>query len=175
MVEHVWESVKLKGSANILETGCAWDKDNWEGQGQSTLIWDWLIDAAKTDGRSISAMSVDITPTSIESARKQTKNIELVLSDSVKHLNSLHSVYLEHTFLVYLDSFDWSIEKNLESSFHHMAELATIWSGLPQGCMIVVDDRHGDHVGKHWMVETFLSHYLKMTPVFKNHQIGYIK
>lgn len=170
MVEHVLKFSDTHELAHIIETGSAWDLDNWEGQGQSTLIWDWLIENC-TD-RGIHAYSIDITPASVENSQKQTSHVEYRCADSVITLNVAD---VSHCGLLYLDSYDWTSEKNLESSFHHMAELATVWAKLPKGCMIVVDDRHGDMKGKHWMVEAFLSEYLKIKPVFRNHQIGWIK
>ena len=170
MCEHILKSSE-KGKSQILETGCAWDTDNWEHHGQSTLIWDWLIEQEPK----VNCLSIDITPTSIESSKKQTKYVDLICSDSVVAINELDEEYFSCISLVYLDSYDWCPEKNLESSFHHLAELAACWRFLPSGCLIVVDDRHGDGQGKHWMVEHFLSDYLKIKPVFKNHQIGWLK
>lgn len=170
MVAHVVEWVEEHGSALIIETGSAWDKNNWEGQGQSTLIWDWL--AANLKG--VKVISIDITPTSVENAKEQTKHVEFFLGDSIQTLNSFDEKRLGAVALLYLDSFDWAKEINHESSYHHAMELAAVWRLLPDNCMICVDDRHGDFDGKHWKVELFMQQ-LGYTPEFRNHQVGWVK
>ncbi len=166
MIKHLDQSP----GGRIIETGCAWDKDNFEGQGQSTLIWDWVL----SNRQDLYCTSIDATPKSIDNAKAQVQHVNLILGDSVKVLNAMPS----HTFidcrLLYLDSFDWTPELNLESAFHHMAELACVWPHLPSGCMIAVDDRHGVGVGKHWLVEAFMTK-LKIEPVFCEYQIGWVK
>jgi len=175
MINHVWNKAGGGDPVFIVETGSAWDMGNWDGQGQSTLIWDWLIEEGKAHGKNIRAYSVDINEESVTTARFQVKNVDVVLSDSVKFLNGLTPWVLNNAALVYLDSYDWSQERNIESAFHHMAELAAVWRDLRPGCMVAVDDRHGDYKGKHWLVEAFMGHYLKTAPAFKSHQIGWIK
>lgn len=155
-------------NALVIETGTAWDKDNFEGQGQSTLIWDWAC-SLKSD---LTVISIDIRQEGIDVAKQQTKHVKYICGDSVSTLNSLSEKGA--VSLLYLDSFDWSKEMNFISSFHHMQELATVWAHLPKGCMIAVDDRHGEAKGKHWMVEAYMMQ-LGYEPVFKNHQIGWIK
>lgn len=167
MCVHASETYNSDGV--IIETGTAWDQDNWEGQGQSTLIWDWL--ASKSG---VEVYSIDLSKEHIETAKKQTKYVHYLTGNSIEVLNQIPKALLERCKLLYLDSFDWSQDLNLESAYHHMAELTSVWSSLPVGCMVVVDDRHGDHIGKHWMVEAFMT-VLSIKPVFKNHQIAWIK
>lgn len=181
MCQHAADFADKHGSCYIIETGSAWDKDNWEGQGQSTLIWDWLLKLVnkpkpnETTLPILHALSIDITPTSTENAKAQCSSVCFICGDSVATLNGLDKDLFEKCGLLYLDSFDWTAETNLEAAFHHIAELAAVWRLLPDGCMVIVDDRHGDQKGKHWMVEAFMGHYLKKDPVFKNHQIGWVK
>lgn len=153
----------------IIETGCAWHTGNWGGQGQSTLIWDWVIDQRPD----IHCMSIDLSQEHVDTAMSQTKSVNYVCADSVKTLNDLDDA-LTDCRLLYLDSFDWSEALNLESAFHHMAELAACWRHLPAGCMIVVDDRWGHMRGKHWLVEGFMSK-LGIKPAFCEYQIGWVK
>jgi hypothetical protein len=40
--------------------------------------------------------------------------------------------------------------------------------------MIVVDDRHTEEMGKHFLVDQFFQR-LNLEPVFKSYQIGWIK
>lgn len=153
----------------IIETGTAWDRNNWEGQGQSTLIWDWVLQRKA----GLSCVSIDIMEEHVRTSDSQTKRVDYMCGDSVKTLNGMAET-LRECRLLYLDSFDWSPSLNLESAFHHMAELTACWRHLPSGCMIVVDDRHGAQAGKHWMVEGFFSK-LGIEPVFCDYQVGWLK
>jgi hypothetical protein len=165
MVAHV----ESAGKGLIVETGTARTKDNWNGDGQSTLIFDWLC-----DNLPVNAKSVDLDPVAVEIAKSQVKNVEVVCSDSVKFLSSLKDEELSELKLLYLDSFDYKEELALDCQFHHMAELSTIWAKIPSGCLIVVDDRVNHHVGKHFMVAYFM-HKLNIEPYFVGYQIGWIK
>lgn len=157
----------------IVETGCTRSDDNWEGDGQSTLIWDWV--ATETDMK-FRPISIDITEEFIKLSESKTKKVVYECGDSVQTLNKfVQADYaIEQTRLIYLDSFDWSKEAHLDSSFHHMAELATVWNKLPHGCLIVVDDRHSAQLGKHFMVALFMEK-LGIKPLFEEYQIGWIK
>lgn len=164
MLEHV-ENVP---NAVIVETGTAWDKDNWEGQGQSTLIWDWAC-KQKPD---LKVISIDIRQVAVDTAQEQTTKVQFITGDSIKALHELPNK--EDITLLYLDSCDWSRELNLQAGMHAMLELTSVWSSLSKGCMIAVDDRQGEGAGKHWVVEMYLKQ-IGYEPAFKNHQIGWIK
>lgn len=171
MCEHVVDFASREGGCTIIETGSAWHTGNWRGQGQSTLIWDWLC---KLDPR-VQALSIDIREEATKNAAAQTSKVRYITGDSVSVLAKMDHDVLQECGLLYLDSYDWSIETNIESAFHHAAELAAVWRYLPDGCMIAVDDRHGPSKGKHWMVEAFMEHYLKHKPVYKVHQVLWVK
>ena len=166
MVSHL-ESCK---SGYIIETGTARQKGNWVGDGQSTLIWDWVAERRND----IKVVSIDKEQRYIDIAKEQTKHVDYICNCSVVALNLLPISIVNQTRLLYLDSFDWSEEKDLESSLHHLCELPCVWRDLPEGCMIVVDDRHSDYKGKHWLVESFMKK-LSIGPCFKGYQIGWIK
>lgn len=157
----------------IIETGCTRSEGNWEGDGQSSLIWDWVAEQTEMKFRPI---SIDITEEFIKIAELNTKHVDFRLGDSVQTLNSFvrDNYAVETTRLLYLDSFDWSQEAHLDSSFHHMAELATVWNKLPKGCLVVVDDRHSPQLGKHFMVTLFMEK-LGIKPLFEEYQIGWVK
>lgn len=166
MVEHLEKAEP----GLIIETGTAWDKDNWEGQGQSTLIWDWACEKLEKH----SVLSIDLNPEAAKMSGEQTKFVRYETADSVKTLNKLPDDHLKYCRILYLDSYDWTPEGNLDSAFHHIAELATIWAKLPSGCLIVVDDCHGPMKGKHFMVEFFMEK-LGVESYFKGYQTGWIK
>lgn len=164
---------QLEGPAYIIETGTARIRDNWDGDGQSTLIWDWCIENQDTKS-DLAAISIDLSQEYIDISTSQTKNVRYICSDSLKALNEIDESVLRQTKLLYLDSFDWSPDMHLESSFHHMCELATVFALLPKGCLIVIDDRHSDFQGKHVMVQYYFSKLLK-APAFSEYQIAWLK
>lgn len=153
----------------ILETGTLRIPGNYYGDGNSSAIWEWLLER-----RPFEAVSVDIDENAVEAARRELKKVQVVHSDSLVYLSSLTPEKLSHCRLLYLDSFDWSPEIELDSAFHHFAELATVWRLLPSDCLIMVDDRHSETSGKHFMVQFFMEK-LGIEPVYKGHQIGWLK
>jgi len=155
----------------ILETGVSREPDNYSGDGMSTAWWDWVI--ARLPEK-FEGISFDINPTSCEWARTQFSRMKVWCGDSVSGLSVVPAHIVETTRLLYLDSFDWSLEKNLDSAFHHFKELATVYARLPSGCLIVVDDRHDELFGKHGAVTAFFQN-LGVSPIFVGYQIGWIK
>lgn len=158
----------------IIETGTAYIKDCWSGHGQSTLVWDWLIRESRKRDRFLAAVSIDLNPEGIKAAAEQTEFVSYRCGDSVKILAEIEPDLLSQCALLYLDSFDWQPHCAVESSFHHLAELAAVWRLLPSGCMIAVDDRHSSTAGKHLFVAQFMVQ-LGIKPAFAESQIGWVK
>jgi hypothetical protein len=154
----------------IVETGTARIEGNWAGDGQSTLLWDRVAETRPD----LAVQSIDLDRKAVETAMHQTKHVQFTCGDSVQALGRFPEP--EKIRLLYLDSFDWQPDPtvNLDSAFHHMAELAAVWANLPSGCLVVVDDRHGEGWGKHFMVEFFMEK-LGIEPLFKAYQIGWVK
>jgi SAM-dependent methyltransferase len=132
----------------IIETGCARTSENWEGDGQSTYLFDRFAEAY--DGH---VYSVDIDPKACEYARSIVgPRTEIATGESVKFLQDF-AVRLRHNHrmidLLYLDSFDWGIGMEVASAVHHLKELCAIAPALQPGCLVVVDDAfrnlHGYH------------------------------
>ena len=130
----------------IIETGCARKAGNWAGDGQSTVVWDWVI--GKVGGH---AMSIDLDPEHCATARSLAPRVEVICGDSIWNLRGAHQV--EFADLVYLDAYD--VTDDYRSSLHHMGELAAIYEQLPSGCMIAVDDCISPTRGKHLLVKHF--------------------
>lgn len=171
MIEHL-EAIPEGG--RILETGTLRITDNFEGDGQSTFIWNWFLSQEDLNDYWL-AYSVDIDPNAVKIATEHCPLVKIRESDSLKFLSD-YAELLDPTMvrLLYLDSFDWHPDIHLDSCFHHLAELTTIYAKLPSGCMIVVDDKHGPLAGKHMMVQFFFEK-LGITPVFDAYQVGWIK
>lgn len=168
-VDHLGKD-DVAGTRWIIETGTARIRDNWEGDGQSTIIWDWCIG----QDQKIGCFSLDINMQNIINASRQTKHVMYVPGDSVFRLSSVSLGILNNCRLLYLDSFDWSEEDAFESAFHHIAELAAVWAALPIGCLVMVDDCHDDEKGKHVMVKKFFEK-MGIVPSYVDYQIGWVK
>lgn len=153
----------------IIETGTARQVGNWQGDGQSTIIWDWIAKQTKKK-----VYSIDIDQGFIDISKNQTEKVNYICGDSVKTLNEMPKHIIQNTAVLYLDSFDWSPELALNSCIHHLMELTTVWSNLPKGCLIVVDDKLNETQGKHVLIQHFMQS-IGLKPLFDGYQIGWIK
>jgi SAM-dependent methyltransferase len=153
--EHRWPAFKLiayyllskQAPVHIAETGCAREEHNWGGDGQSTQVWNWIVE--RTGG---SLISFDINPKAVAYARSVAPLAEVRCIDSVQGLRQLEN--LEQLDFLYLDSFD--LTAGIESPTHHLAELASVYPRLPSGCLIAVDDCKNETHGKHRFVRDWL-------------------
>ena len=132
---------KLPGPINIVETGCLRIKDNFLGDGQSTLLFDKYIQS-RENGSNL--FTVDIDPEATKVCRSiVSENVEIFTGDSVKYLNELMiRLYKEEKkiSLFYLDSFDVNWQFPRQSAAHHLKELTAIINFISEKCMVVVDD-----------------------------------
>ena len=132
----------------IVETGCARQENNFQGDGMSTLIWDAV--ANRTNGKVI---SVDLNPAAAAFAQSNVGPRATVYNaDSVVFLRDLEADLIntgKTIDLLYLDSYDFDGENPHPSSLHHIFELLSIKQGLRPGSLIAVDDNF-EHNGQ-WM------------------------
>ena len=165
--DHRWPAFKTiayyllakRAPIGILETGCAREVENWCGDGQSTRVWDWLLERCGGFG-----VSFDINPTAVAYAQSKVKKMEVRCVDSVIGLRQFQMTELLD--FVYLDSFDLS--DGIESPTHHLAELTAIYPRLKSGCLIAVDDCKSAEHGKHRFVRDWLAS-LGVPPLFESY------
>jgi hypothetical protein len=132
----MWDTLKAmkKDSYLIVETGTTRIPDNWEGDGQSTRIWDMF--ANESNGK---VVTVDICPYACEVAKTLVGDkVTVVCSDSITFLDSF--AQKGDIDLLYLDSYDIDFNNPHNSSFHHIKELTAVFSSLSPSCIIAVDD-----------------------------------
>ena len=137
----------------VVETGCLRIPGNWEGDGQSTFMFDALVRAC---GGTL--FSIDVSPECIDTARKACSSAtQLLENDSVSALNALAQVSSRQIDLLYLDSFD--LDKGfLPSAIHHALELIAVRPLIGSGTVICVDDYGlGKTGGKGMIVDKFLA------------------
>lgn len=148
MIEHIGSIQRPL----IVETGCARQENNYDGDGMSTLIFN---EFAKIKGE---FWSVDINPDNIEFAKKHCTHAHLICSDSIKFLHDLNKSLIktgDKIDLLYLDSYDFDMNDPHPSSLHHILELTAIIPSLREGTMICVDDNFGN-IGKGGYVNQFM-------------------
>jgi hypothetical protein len=148
----------------IVETGCARWEGNYEGDGQSTLIFDAV--AEELDG---TVLSADIDPDAVNLARSQVgPRTKVHCGDSVRWLARLK----HKADLLYLDSFDFDFLNPWPSMAHHMQELAASFHLLRPGCLVAVDDNFNlpqGTIGKGMVVDQFFQR-IGVPLVFEGYQ-----
>ncbi len=144
--------MQLARPVMIVETGTARQFDNWQGDGQSTLVWDWI---RKRIGGHVA--SVDISEEAVKTAKRQCPGVWIIQGDSMTFLREY--IGAEDIDLLFLDAYDWgpTQEGRTLSELHHVGELAAIYERLRPGCFIAVDDCHEPYQGKHVLVQAFFA------------------
>ena len=125
----------------IVETGCLRIKDNFSGDGQSTLLFDKY---AQFRNKNSKVYTVDIDPNATKTCSEiVSENVSIKTGDSVKYLNDLTENFIKkdvNVSLFYLDSFDLNWKSPEQSSQHHLKELVSIKKILKKETLVVVDD-----------------------------------
>ena len=151
--------------ALIVETGTIRQENNWQWDGQSTLIWDAYVQ--HNGGR---VFSVDIDPLAVKLAEESvSKQTMVTLGDSLKFLGDFPEK--EKIDLLYLDTVDAHLP---EAGRHHLFELMQVWAALKPGCIIAIDDVIARDSGKHILVEFFMA-TLGYEPSVFGYQIAWVK
>jgi cytochrome c-type biogenesis protein CcmH/NrfG len=121
----------------IIETGCLRTLDNWEGDGQSTVLFDKYVQDNGGD-----VHSVDIDPKATGLCRSLvSKCTQVHTGDSVSFLQKMaRRESLPHLDLLYLDSFDLDPARPLASQIHHYRELEAALPMISPRTLVVVDD-----------------------------------
>ena len=131
----------IEGPINIVETGCLRIKDNFKGDGQSTLLFDKYTQYREERSK---VYTVDINPKATEVCKSiVSDNVEIHTGDSVKYLTELMPKLKkqnEKISLFYLDSFDVDWQSPDRSAAHHLKEITAIINYISEETLIVIDD-----------------------------------
>lgn len=147
----------------IVETGTTANPIDYIGAGNSTQLWNHMVDAGE-----VRAISIDIDPAAIRMGRLLAPSVHFMCGDAAEVLRYMPAETVNQIRLLYLDSM-WD-----PTGLQALRELLAIWHRLQPGCMIAIDDRHSDDVGKHVATQHFMDS-LGIGPVFKDYQIGWVK
>jgi hypothetical protein len=138
----------------VIETGCMRIPGNWEGDGQSTFMFDALVQDCGG-----SFFSIDVALESIDTARRAcSSTTQLIMNDSVAALHALDRLTSTQASLIYLDSFDFDVANPMPSAIHHALELISARSLIGPGTIVCVDDYGlGADGGKGMILNKFFS------------------
>lgn len=174
----------------LAETGCVRREDTWEGEGQSSLLFDRFC----REWSGSQAYSVDINPDATNLCKTLVSStLQVHTSDSVLFLRNLAAnrpANFEYLDLLYLDSYDVEFNDPHISALHHMKELMAAANLISAETLVVVDDAplQGFFVqsagGLDLIMEPeisgkgkYVADYAKtlgLTPVFTGYQVGWI-
>ena len=139
----------------IIETGCLRSPGNWEGDGQSSFMFDALA-----RDRQSQFLSIDLLVESIDTARRACSSAaNFICNDSVAALHALSQLMRGPAGLLYLDSFDVDAANPLPSAIHHAMELTAARPLIGPGTIVCVDDYclGGEAGGKGLILDKFFT------------------
>lgn len=149
----------------IVETGSMRQLEAWDGDGQSTRVWDWM---AKQYGGHV--VSCEIDENAIDLARKFTERVQYVQGDSVQSLAEMPNK--DKIDLLYLDSMDAYHEGSAE---HHFQELKQVYDQMRVGALIAVDDYQSRNAGKTAVIEALFDRAWVPKHLFQNQVLVFAK
>jgi hypothetical protein len=141
--DFIFRYLKTVENPLIVETGCARQLDNYEGDGQSSLLFDKYI---KEYGGEFHTVDISEESTRYCESRMTSSNSVVYTDDSITRLKKLNQKFQAENKKIdflYLDSFDAprdDPEVCSRSALHHLFELLTIIPSLKTGALIGVDD-----------------------------------
>jgi len=145
----------------VVETGCARQPGNWQGDGLSTLLWSAVPNAV--------VHTFDIDREAVDNCREMVKDCprtSVWLRDGITGLvwlEDLHASRLAAGIsLLYLDSMDVDMANPHEAARHTLFEFIAARGLLRPGSLVAVDDNlrredDGRVVGKGRYVADFMS------------------
>jgi hypothetical protein len=125
----------LNKPLNIVETGCIRILDNWEGDGQSTILWDNLVNLT---GGMVYSIDIDPIATSLTQSLVSDR-VKVYTADSISTLTELALTDIKID-LLYLDSYDIDWDNPNLSMEHHLKEFKAAAGMLSKGSVVAVDD-----------------------------------
>jgi len=132
---------RMEGPITIVETGCARQAGNWEGDGQSTVLFDRYVSTRDAHSKCV---TVDLSEAAVAACRALVgPRVSVNREDSVTFLGKFadEAKAAGRTIdFLYLDSFDLDRTHWYPSAIHHLKELAAAMRCLRPDSLVVVDD-----------------------------------
>jgi len=150
----------------VVETGTSRSQNNFSGDGQSTLVWDWM--AGEYGGH---VVSIDIDRPAIDVARQScSTRVQFIHEDSVVALREIPNA--DKIDVLYLDSMDAYLPGSAE---HHYQELIAIYDELRPGAIIAIDDYQAENKGKHVVVAALFARKNVKPTIWTSAIISWVK
>jgi len=127
----VLREAQFRNVKSIVETGSVRQDQNWDGDGQSTVM---LAEFAKERGGFMT--TVDIAREATDLARQLVPTAMVHCGDSVKYLSKIG----RQIDLLYLDSYDVDMSTPHPAALHCLMELTAAQPFLHAGSIVFVDD-----------------------------------
>lgn len=174
--DYIFQYLRTIDNPIIVETGCARFENSYEGDGQSSLLFDQYIN--QYGGQFI---TIDISEKSVNYCRSKlvSTRSQVIQQDSITYLKELNNKLLlagKKIDFLYLDSFDANpndMEVTYKSALHHLYEFTTILPSLSPGALIGIDDNwliNNETVGKGKFVDDYMKR-INNTACYTGYQI----
>lgn len=174
--DYIFNYLKRIENPLIVETGCARKEDNYEGDGQSSLLFDKYIHEYGGN-----FWTVDIAHESTNYCRSKIISDRTLVHemDSITFLKKLNDQLMHEgrkIDFLYLDSFDAPRDKPdvvYRSALHHLYELMAILPSLKPDALIGVDDNWDENKqmkGKGQLIADYMA-TINNHPVLHSYQI----
>jgi hypothetical protein len=168
--ETIFKALEAMNKTNytLLETGTCRIAENWEGDGQSTRLFDMFLNHKTNQGM---LYSIDIDSNACQLSRSYVSpKTKVVCADAITYLHNLpESVKLD---LVYLDSYDLDISNPHPSSMHHVMEFLGVFRKNTTSNTILAIDDHYNGKGKGKYISQFLDH-IGYKKLYEGYQVVY--
>lgn len=129
------------GPVTIVETGCARIAGNWQGDGQSSVLFDHYLKFGHPES---TAHAIDLDPKATELCKGLVSaRVQVHTGDSVAVLPRVAQAVRasgRKINLLYLDSYDVDWDHPTPSAVHHLKELVSIVGAIDSQTLVVVDD-----------------------------------
>lgn len=147
---YIAKELSKRHNPKIFEVGCVRVKDSWQDDGQSTLVWDWIVE--NSGG---SCVSFDIDEAHVALARLLCPSVAAYVSDGLVALAENRFQHASNLDVLFLDGMDFTGPHAYNAWLQHIGLLAAAWPNLKKGCLVVLDDCVDDNEGKHVMIKDF--------------------
>jgi len=129
------------GPITIVETGCARIAGNWQGDGQSSVLFDHYLKFGHAES---TAHAIDLDPKATELCKGLVSaRVQVHTGDSVAVLPRVAKEVQasgRKINLLYLDSYDVDWDHPTPSAVHHLKEMVSIVGAIDAQTLVVVDD-----------------------------------
>lgn len=147
---YIAKHLAVKETPKIFEVGCIRVKDSWEADGQSTRVWNWIMQ--RSQGRSV---SVDLNEEAVALTRILCSKVGAYVDEGIRAIALNQYGSIDDLDILFLDGMDFTGPHAHNSWMQHIAMLGAAWPKLKKGCLIVVDDCTDNNEGKHVMIKDF--------------------